>query len=441
MMPMSPLEGWTAAKIGREQDFLNRETLEQYQRECLQETIRYAAANSLFYRNRLGKVAAGRIDSLADIAALPFTTEADLRNFGREMLCVSQSMISRVVTLTTSGTCGAPKRIWFTPEDQALTVDFFRAGMSTLVEPGDRVLILLPGERAGSVGELLAQALESAGITAILHGPVRSLAETLRVIRAMQVSSLVGIPVQILALARHSVYLGHPPVTLKSVLLSTDYAATSLIREVERIWQCKVFDHYGMTEMGLGGGVECAAHSGYHLREADLYFEIIDPDSGEVVPAGCEGEVVFSTLNRRGMPLIRYRTGDLSRFLPEKCCCGSVLKRLDRISGRLGVKTILPDGAKIRLNILDEAVFAIPGVIDFSAGVADSQVPMSMEISLLIVGAETAIESACRHQISRIAGIGELLRSGRLNLMIRTTVCEEILPAIPGKRTIEKAGQ
>ena len=86
------------------------------------------------------------------------------------------------------------------------------------------------------------------------------------------------------------------------------------------------------------------------------------------------------------MPLIRYRTGDLSRLLPEKCCCGSILKRLDRISGRLGVKTILPDGAELRLNILDEVVFSIPGVIDFSVGMVDSQVPMRMEISLLTAG-------------------------------------------------------
>ena len=86
--------------------------------------------------------------------------------------------------------------------------------------------------------------------------------------------------------------------------------------------------------MGLGGGVECEAHLGYHLREADLYFEIIDPNTGRLVPAGEYGEVVFSTLTRRGMPLIRYRLGDRCRFLPGRCPCGSGLRLMERVSGR-----------------------------------------------------------------------------------------------------------
>ena len=335
MFALTPMERWTAQKIGRGQAPLTREALESYQLQRLQETIRLVTANSGFYRNHLGVFADRSIKSLADIAALPFTTANDLRQAGPRMVCVSQSCIHRVVTLTTSGTLGEPKRLWFTEDDQALTIDFFRIGMSTLVAPGDRVLILLPGERVGSVGELLARALESAGVVAVPHGPVSSLAATLQAIQSNKVNSLVGIPVQVLALTRYSVQVGFRPRKMKSILLSTDHAADSLIREVERNWQCRVFDHYGMTEMGLGGGVECEAHSGYHLREADLYFEIIDPDSGQLLPEGCEGEVVFSTLTRRGMPLIRYRTGDFSRFLPEKCACGSVLKRLARVGSRV----------------------------------------------------------------------------------------------------------
>ena len=335
MFALTPLDYWTAQKIGQGQGSLNREALAEYQLQRFQETLRLVTASSVFYRDRLGLSAVRSVESLADIAALPFTTAEDLRQAGQQMLCVSQSCVSRVVTLTTSGTLGEPKRLWFTEDDQALTVDFFRIGMSTLVAPGDRVLILLPGERSGSVGELLARALESAGIVAIPHGPVSSPAATLQVIQSNKVNSLVGIPVQVQALTRYAVQVAFQPLKMKSILLSTDHAADSLIREVEQIWQCRVFDHYGMTEMGLGGGVECAAHSGYHMREADLYFEIIDPDSGQLLPEGCEGEVVFSTLTRRGMPLIRYRTGDFSRFLPEQCACGTVLKRLARIGGRV----------------------------------------------------------------------------------------------------------
>ena len=90
-----------------------------------------------------------------------------------------------------------------------------------------------------------------------------------------------------------------------------------------------------MTEMGYGGGVECDAHDEYHLREADLFVEIVDPESGSPMPDGVSGEVVFTTLIRRAMPLIRYWTGDTARYLTRPRPCGTTLRRLSRIQGRL----------------------------------------------------------------------------------------------------------
>ena len=92
--------------------------------------------------------------------------------------------------------------------------------------------------------------------------------------------------------------------------------------------------HYGMTETGLGGAVSCSSHAGYHIREADLYFEIIDPETGQRQPDGKRGEIVFTTLNRRGMPLIRYRSGDISQILVQKCPCGSIIRRFGNIEDR-----------------------------------------------------------------------------------------------------------
>jgi phenylacetate-coenzyme A ligase PaaK-like adenylate-forming protein len=86
---------------------------------------------------------------------------------------------------------------------------------------------------------------------------------------------------------------------VESVLLTSDYAPRAITETLERVWGCRVFSHYGMTEMGLGGGVECEALDGYHLREADLYFEVIDHETKEACPDGRVGEVVFTTLTRR----------------------------------------------------------------------------------------------------------------------------------------------
>ena len=83
--------------------------------------------------------------------------------------------------------------------------------------------------------------------------------------------------------------------------------------------------------MGFGGGVECQACSGYHLREADLYFEIIAPDSGQTIPQGELGEIIVTTLTRKGMPLVRYRTGHRARFLTEPCQCGTMLRRMGKV--------------------------------------------------------------------------------------------------------------
>lgn len=366
-MKKTPLEAWISNKITSHPSGnrkLTRQYIEAYQLRKLRETIDLASTESRFYRKLL--TGSKPLTKLADLAAYPFTTAKDLRQDPLQFLCVSQSEINRVVTLQSSGTTGAPKRLYFTADDQELTVDFFHNGMATLVGPGDRVLILMPGERPGSVGDLLRNGLKRLGVEGIIHGPVKDVADTIRVIEEKQVNALVGIPTQVLALARYRKSDGNP-LQLQSVLLSTDHVPDAIVRELEKTWGCRVFNHYGMTEMGLGGGVECEALEGYHLREADLFFEIINPDTGLPVPDGETGEVVFTTLTRRGMPLIRYRTGDISRFIPEPCPCGSVLRRMDRVKSRLSGKIELTTGNFLTMADLDEALFALDGLVDFQA--------------------------------------------------------------------------
>jgi len=194
---------------------------------------------------------------------------------------------------------------------------------------------------------------------------VRDLEETLRCMCENQVNCLVGVPTQVLALARFQ--QSHQktfPLRMKSVLLSTDYVPEAIASTIESAWSCVVFNHYGMTEMGLGGGVFCEGNYGYHLREADMYFEIVDPVTGQPLPDGETGEVVFTTLTRQGMPLIRYRTGDRSRFLPGTCPCGSELKSLEKISGRIRHEFEI-GGKPCRISDLDEVLFPIPGLINY----------------------------------------------------------------------------
>ena len=341
----------------------------------LNETLALVRSNSPFYRELFARRPES-ISSLDELLQFPFTTPDDIRRNPLQFVCVSQDAIQRVVTLQTTGTTGEPKRIYFTADDQELTIDFFGIGMSTLTAPGDRVLILLPCETPGSVGDLLRIGLDRLGMNPILYGPVREPLHVLKTMQDQQAECLVGSPTQVLGLARR-----WPPDTHKprSVLLSTDYVPQAIVKELEQVWGCEVFNHYGATEMGLGGGVECVAHRGYHLREADLYFEVVDPITGEAVRDGEYGEVVFSTLTRRGMPLIRYRMGDRSRFIPGDCLCGTKLKTLEKVRGRFGGMMLIGDTI-LSLPDFDEALFPIPDLLNYQLTVIGDGAKPSLHI-------------------------------------------------------------
>ncbi|WP_157288343.1 DVU_1553 family AMP-dependent CoA ligase [Uliginosibacterium gangwonense] len=357
----NPLDAWVAARTGlSEADFCHTQ-LQVYQIDRFVDTVTWAKLHSPYYRHALADVNAHALRSLEDVRRLPFTTAEDLCRNNPTLLCVSQNEISRIVTLDTSGTGGSPKRLYFTPEDQEATIDFFLHGMAVLTRPGDRVAILFPGERPGSVGGLLALALRRLGATPILLGWPHDSETAALQLKNSHVDIIAGAPIAVLALAKST-----GAMQVRSVLLSSDHVAQSLRNSLEKIWGCEVFEHYGMTEMGLGGGVDCTAHTGYHMRENDLLIELLQPGSNEPTQPEELGEIVISTLTRRGMPLIRYRTGDLSRLRTETCPCGSPLMRLDYIHGRIGTPVNLGLGI-LNMAMLDEVLLADNGVIDFAA--------------------------------------------------------------------------
>ena len=325
------LDIWMAEKLGVPQ--LTREAIESYTMEKLQETFHFAKECSPFYARLYEGM---EPETMEDFRKLPFTTPADVCEHGLDMLCVSQREISRIVTMETSGTTGKPKRIYFTEEDQQLTVDFFHHGMKLIVDETDVVMILMPCERPGSIGTLLKEGLEKSGVKVIPYGlpDGTDTEKILSIMEAECVTNCVALPTQLSQIAGKAEWYNIP---MRSVLLSAEYVSEESCRIISDAWDCKVFEHYGMTEMGLGCAVHCQELEGFHIRECDLYIEIIDPDTGEVLPDGEDGEVVFTTLTRKGMPFIRYRTGDRSSITDKQCACGSVLKSMTRV-GERGIK-------------------------------------------------------------------------------------------------------
>ncbi|MDD4369450.1 MAG: phenylacetate--CoA ligase family protein, partial [Oscillospiraceae bacterium] len=226
--------------------------------------------------------------------------------------------------------------------------------------------------------------------------------------------------------------------------LSTDHLPLAVIDAIEKAWHCRVYNHYGMTEMGLGGGIECEARAGLHLREADLYFEIINPVTGAPVPEGEEGEVVFTTLTREGMPLIRYRTGDLASFIPGPCPCGTVLKRLTRVKDRIEGRIALPGGGWLSMSMLDEALFAVPGVLDFKAVISAAKGADKLSIEARLAGwAGKEAVARVQKNILAIPVVAENVDKGFLTLA-PVQAEQSGRPWPPGKRLIRdcrRAGQ
>jgi phenylacetate-coenzyme A ligase PaaK-like adenylate-forming protein len=438
MQAANPLDAWTAAKLGRSESSWFRADLINYQSSQLRETLAWAKQHSPFYRRHLENVDMAASDTPDCLRQLPFTTAEDLCRNNPSLLCLSQSDISHVVTLDTSGTSGAPKRLFFTADEIEATTDFFHHGMGLPARPGERVLILFPNERPGSVGDLLAKALLRLGATPIMAGWPQDPEAAAALLRRERTDVVAGTPVSMLAVARHSAATGLTPIRIKRVLLSADHAAASVRQSLAALWGCEIFEHYGMTEMGLGGGVDCPDHAGYHMRESELLIEVVNPMTGTPVAHGEIGEVVFTTLTRRGMPLIRYRTGDLSRLLPGTCACGSPLLRLERLHGRVTGGIQLNEVDKLTLTMLDECIFKIDGIADFTAayrrGMPDV---LELEITPTSGGAadEAILQTTVRTALDSIAPLAAAVTAQRIRLSLTVSPSRN-MPRRVGKRTI-----
>lgn len=358
-IPLTPLDPWIASRLAKEFSWReageksvrieDRSEIEGAQKHLLTRMVEHASLHSPFYRDRFG----GAMN--LPFNKLPFTFPSDLAESGLRFLAVSQSEIRRIVTLNTSGTSAPPKRIFFTEEDLNATEDFFMCGMSTFVPPKSKVAVFMEGPSPDSIGQILKRALKRLGCETFVFGLIRDSANAIRAINDHRPNIVVGLSAQIARIAGKT---AHKP---DFVLLSADIAPFSIRQRIEKLWECMTFNHYGLTETGWGCAVECHARQGCHVRELDVYVEIVDKN-GEVLPDGKWGEIVVTTFGRMSFPLIRYRTGDEGRVLPKTCPCGSPLKRI-QVLGRLPI--IGAGGVPLRLYDVEDAIWGLSWIEDF----------------------------------------------------------------------------
>lgn len=324
--------------------YVNRETIEQIQLCKLNQVLKREKKRGGFYSGL-----PDRLDGLDGLRALPFTTDEELAHNAPGLLLSSQADIQRVLSDATSGTTGAAKRVFYTEGDCERTVELFMAGLGEFIFRGDATMICFPFSGPHGLGELIAEAVSRLGARPLRVGAGRSYGELCRLIARERPTTFVGMPTQLLSMLR---FCGRG--SLERALVSGDACPQTVLKSCEQMLGTRLFPHYGSREMGLGGAISCDAHEGMHLRENHVIAEIVD-EAGQVLPEGEYGELVISTVGMEAMPLIRYRTGDYTRFLPWPCPCGSEVRRLD---------TVQRKGESAQMLALDNALFSMDAVID-----------------------------------------------------------------------------
>lgn len=332
------------------------ESLPELTREGL-EALQLRRLNEMLSRLKIrGGIYAGypeKLDDLAQLASLPFTTPAMLAKHPGAFLLTSQSEVSRVISGATSGTTGPAKRVFYTQRDTENTIVFFAAGIGEMLAPGEKCLITFPFSGPFGLGDLIARAVERLGGIPVRAGFGQSWQELSALVEKTQPETYIGFPVTLLGLSR----MYGKSLPIRRALVSGDACPRGVMEALETVLGSRLYPHYGSRECGLGGAVTCPAFEGMHLRENHIIAEIIG-ENGQVLPEGKYGELVITTIGLEAMPLIRYRTGDFTRFLPP-CPCGGVTRRIDTVSRREG---------EISMEALDSALFPLASLVDCHAG-------------------------------------------------------------------------
>jgi phenylacetate-CoA ligase len=349
----------------RTTETLDRSVLQQLQLKRLQDTVRRAARNVPFYRERLAAagIKAGGIESLADLGRLPFTTSADLlANYPHGLLAVSSEKVLRLHT--SSGTTGKPKALFFSRKDIETAADlcarcFVMAGLTRRdVFQNMMTYGLFTGALVTHYGA------EKVGCLVIPAGPGNSERQLL-LMRDFRTTVIHVTPSYALYFADFLENKGVDPrreLALRMAFVGAEPYTEETRVKIEQALGIEVYNSYGLSEMnGPGVAFECQFKCGMHVWEDNFLVEIIDPQTGEPLPDGQAGELVMTTLNREAMPLLRYRTRDVTAIIPESCPCGRTHRRLSRITGRSDDMLIVR-GVNIYPQQIERVLMAMPGV-------------------------------------------------------------------------------
>ncbi|OXS24686.1 MAG: phenylacetate--CoA ligase [Acetobacterium sp. MES1] len=340
----------------------------------LQALVKRLEEKSPFYQQRFkaAGIVADDINTMADFEQLPFTDKGDLRNaYPLGLQAVPDSEVVRIHS--SSGTTGQPVIIPYTASDVADWAEMFArcyhyAGMTD----EDRIQIT-PGYGLWTAGIGFQAGAEKMGAMAIPMGPGNT-QKQLQMMVDLKATVLASTSSYALLLAEEvaNQNLGDQ-IHLKRGVIGSERWGDKMRSRIAEELGIELFDIYGLTEIyGPGISIDCSEHDGLHYWSDYLYFEILDQETLKPVPEGEYGELVITTFRKEGAPLLRYRTHDITRFIPGPCACGSVYPRHDRIIGRTD-DMVKVKGVNIYPGQIDELLKTVDGVSSEYLATVDHQ--------------------------------------------------------------------
>lgn len=351
--------------IWSKEETLSRAEMEKIQLSRLKETVARVYEKVPYYRAKMEEkgVKPQDIQTLADLQKLPFTTKQDMRDtypFG--LFAVPKDKLVRIHA--SSGTTGKPTVVGYTRGDLETWTDCVSriACMGGATSKDIAQICFGYGMFTGALG--LHYGLEKIG-SAIVPSSTGNSEKQLMYMQDFKTTLLVATPSYALRLAEVARGMGIEPerdLSVKIALVGSELLTDAMREEMHLAWgrDIKITSNYGMSElMGPGVSGECLEHCGMHINEDYFIPEIIDSETGEVLPAGEKGELVITCIKKEGLPLIRYRTKDITRLFYEPCACGRTTCRMENLSGRSD------DMLKIRgVNVfpgqIEEVVLSVP---------------------------------------------------------------------------------
>jgi phenylacetate-CoA ligase len=344
----------------KEIECMPQEQLKELQKERFGSTMK-RALKSQYYEKVFKENGIKDNIQLDNIQNIPFTSKQDLRDyFPYGFLAVNPEETVRLHS--SSGTTGNPTVVFHTADDIDAWATFMARSIYMTGARKNDVFQNMMGYGLFTGGLGLHYGAEKLGMLIIPIGPGNSKRQ-IWFMQQFKTTVIHILPSYALRLHNVMEEMGINPekdICLKIAFIGAEPHTEAIRKKIEKLLHIDVYNSYGLSEMcGPGVAFECEYKDGLHLWEDEFYMEIIDPVTGKVLPEGEEGELVLTTLNRKAMPLLRYRTRDLTKIVPGICRCGRTHRRIDRIKGRSDDMLVI-NGVNLFPMQIEKVIMGIP---------------------------------------------------------------------------------